>query len=132
MTLLLPVLNPTHRMLTTRPTVLSTPNLNMSEETATPAAKISHDAPSLPASPPPKRTKYTDPAPNLSVASILNDHAPTPTPSTMNNNTTTTPLPPHQTLPPMSFEPPPPALQIQLLSPTAKPPTRGSAFAAGY
>lgn len=32
----------------------------------------------------------------------------------------------------MSFEPPPPALQVKLLSETAKPPTRGSAFAAGY
>jgi len=29
-------------------------------------------------------------------------------------------------------QPSPPALQIKLLSPTAKPPTRGSAFAAGY
>lgn len=36
------------------------------------------------------------------------------------------------TLPSMSFEPPPPALQIKLLSSTAKAPTRGSAFAAGY
>lgn len=32
----------------------------------------------------------------------------------------------------MSLEPPPPALQIKLLSASAKPPTRGSAFAAGY
>ena len=32
----------------------------------------------------------------------------------------------------MSFEPPPPALQVKLLSETAKAPTRGSAFAAGY
>jgi deoxyuridine 5'-triphosphate nucleotidohydrolase len=32
----------------------------------------------------------------------------------------------------MSLEPPPPALQVKLLSPTAKPPTRGSAYAAGY
>ena len=32
----------------------------------------------------------------------------------------------------MSLEQPPPALQVKLLSPTAKPPTRGSAFAAGY
>lgn len=34
-------------------------------------------------------------------------------------------------LPSMTFDAPP-ALQIQLLSATAKPPTRGSAFAAGY
>jgi dUTP pyrophosphatase len=32
----------------------------------------------------------------------------------------------------MSFEPPPPALQVKLLAPTAKAPTRGSAHAAGY
>lgn len=32
----------------------------------------------------------------------------------------------------MSFEPPPPALQVKLLSEHARPPTRGSAFAAGY
>jgi len=32
----------------------------------------------------------------------------------------------------MSLEPPPPALQVKLLSASAKPPTRGSAFAAGY
>ncbi|GAB7356678.1 hypothetical protein MBLNU459_g7391t1 [Dothideomycetes sp. NU459] len=35
-------------------------------------------------------------------------------------------------LPPMSFEPSPPSLQIKLLSPSARAPTRGSAFAAGY
>lgn len=32
----------------------------------------------------------------------------------------------------MSLEPPPPALQIKLLSPSARAPTRGSAFSAGY
>lgn len=32
----------------------------------------------------------------------------------------------------MTFEPPPPALQVKLLSSSAKPPSRGSAFAAGY
>jgi dUTP pyrophosphatase len=36
------------------------------------------------------------------------------------------------TMPPMSFEPPPPALQVKLLSPSAKTPTRGSPHAAGY
>ncbi|KAI7333909.1 hypothetical protein KC315_g4005 [Hortaea werneckii] len=35
-------------------------------------------------------------------------------------------------MPPMAFEPPPPALQVKLLSDTAKAPTKGSAFAAGY
>ena len=36
------------------------------------------------------------------------------------------------TLPSMAMPDTPPALQIKLLSPTAKPPTRGSAYAAGY
>ncbi|WPH02681.1 Hypothetical protein R9X50_00554700 [Acrodontium crateriforme] len=94
-----------------------------------------HDAPSQPASPLPKRTKYTEPAANLSVASILNDSQPTPTPTP---GTTSLPdpianmaIPPvgaHQTLAPLA----PPALQVKLLSETAKAPTRGSAFAAGY
>lgn len=41
---------------------------------------------------------------------------------------------PAPTLPSMSLtgEPSPPALQVRLLSSTAKPPTRGSAYAAGY
>ncbi|CZT17773.1 related to dUTPase [Ramularia collo-cygni] len=93
----------------------------MADQTSTPAPD--HEIPSLPASPLPKRTKYTEPS-NLSVASILNDQAPTPTPDMPSTN-----LP---TLPPVSFEPPPPALQVKLLSSTAQPPTRGSAFAAGY
>ncbi|USW54222.1 Putative deoxyuridine triphosphate nucleotidohydrolase, dUTPase, dUTPase-like superfamily [Septoria linicola] len=105
-----------------------------------------HDAPSLPGSPLPKRTKYTEPAPNLSVASILNDKQATPTPQSTHlpnplsemsapinptaggpPSTTTLPF-----IPPMSFEPPPPVLQVKLLSETATAPTRGSAFAAGY
>lgn len=43
------------------------------------------------------------------------------------------PQPTTNTLPSMALaEPAPPALQIKLLSPTAKAPTRGSAHAAGY
>ncbi|KAF2218047.1 hypothetical protein CERZMDRAFT_21015, partial [Cercospora zeae-maydis SCOH1-5] len=110
-----------------------------------------HAAPSLPGSPLPKRVKYTEPAANLSVASILNDQQPTPTPETSQlpnplsemsgsmNATAGGPPQPHvgnpattAALPPMSFEPPPPALQVKLLSETAKPPTRGSSFAAGF
>jgi dUTP pyrophosphatase len=68
---------------------------------------------------------------------ILNDQQPTPTPETSSlpNPMAPAQLPGAQSLPsmpPMSFEPPPPALQVKLLSETAKPPTRGSAFAAGY
>lgn len=77
---------------------------------------------------------------------ILNDQ-PTPTPDTaplapfpdmaanMEAAANIAPLAPSHNLPampPMSFEPPPPALQVKLLSETAKAPTRGSAFAAGY
>jgi len=38
---------------------------------ATPHHNIAHEIPSLPASPDPKRTKYTEPAANLSVACTL-------------------------------------------------------------
>ncbi|KAM0692560.1 hypothetical protein Q7P36_007114 [Cladosporium allicinum] len=97
-----------------------------------------HEIPSLPATPEPKRTKYTEPAANLTVASILNSAQPTPTPETapltdpmasagaaqqvQQQPTTTTTNNTSQ----------PPALQIKLLSPTARAPTRGSAYAAGY
>lgn len=87
---------------------------------------------------------------------ILNDSQPTPTPETANipnplsrfNNIVdmashpTNPgasIPPIvspsstlPTIPSMSTEPPPPPLQVKLLSSTAKPPSRSSAFAAGY
>ncbi|KAI7202819.1 hypothetical protein KC316_g1640 [Hortaea werneckii] len=115
-------------------------------EGETPQPEITHDAPSLPSSPDPKRTKYTEPAANLSVAAILNDAQPTPTPETASQpdpiasmasapNAASNPLAAAQSLPsmpPMAFEPPPPALQVKLLSDTAKAPTKGSAFAAGY
>ncbi|KAF2482325.1 dUTPase-like protein [Neohortaea acidophila] len=102
-----------------------------------------HDIPSLPASPEPKRTKFTEPAPNLSVASILNDSQPTPTPATAPIRDPLESIPPMShhtvpvsgtapTLPPMATEPPPPALQVKFLSSTARAPTRSSAFAAGY
>ncbi|KXL46511.1 hypothetical protein M433DRAFT_29042, partial [Acidomyces richmondensis BFW] len=92
-----------------------------------------HDAPSVPTSPLPKRTKYSEPAANLSVASILNEQQPTP--DIVSSSTSKQMASGSQSLhsmPPMSLEPPPPALQIKLLSASAKPPTRGSAFAAGY
>ena len=67
-------------------------------------------------------------------AAILNDSQPTPTPQNIPDPFTTMaaasqPLP---SMPPMSFEPAPPALQVKLLAASAKPPNRGSAFAAGY
>ncbi|GAB7332613.1 hypothetical protein MBLNU13_g04380t1 [Cladosporium sp. NU13] len=79
-----------------------------------------HDAPSQPGSPLPKRTKYTEPALNLSVAyPMASAGAPQPTTNTLPSMA-------------LAAEPAPPALQIKLLSPTAKAPTRGSAHAAGY
>ncbi|CAD0113008.1 unnamed protein product [Aureobasidium uvarum] len=66
---------------------------------------IEHDPPSVPASPSPKRFKSV-------VAS------PAPAPEAMSTAAT------H--LPPMNLEPPPPALQIKLLSATARAPTRGN------
>lgn len=115
-------------------------------EDGTPQPEIVHDVPSLPASPDPKRTKYTEPATNLSVAAILNDAQPTPTPESASlpdpfasmaslPNVASNPsaaVPSLPSMPPMSFEPPPPALQVKLLAETAKAPSRGSAFAAGY
>ena len=41
---------------------------HLSRKESTMAETPHHDAPSLPGSPLPKRTKYTEPAPNLSVA----------------------------------------------------------------
>ncbi|KAI4730932.1 dUTP diphosphatase [Aureobasidium sp. EXF-10728] len=79
------------------------------EPIQTPA--VEHDPPSVPASPSPKRFKSV-------VAS------PAPAPEAMSAAAT------H--LPSMKLEPPPPALQIKLLSATARAPTRGSEFAAGY
>ncbi|KAI7360108.1 hypothetical protein KC320_g70 [Hortaea werneckii] len=122
------------------------PTRRQMAEEETPQPEITHDAPSLPSSPDPKRTKYTEPAANLSVAAILNDAQPTPTPETPSQpdpiasmasapNAASNPLAAAQSLPsmpPMAFEPPPPALQVKLLSETAKAPTKGSAFAAGY
>ncbi|PNS20420.1 deoxyuridine 5'-triphosphate nucleotidohydrolase [Sphaceloma murrayae] len=99
----------------------------MAEAAQTPA--VERSPPSAPASPPHKRTKIIEPS--FSVASILNDDkAPTPTP------TSALPPPPlpgmaAPSLPSMNVSSAAP-LQIQLLSPTAKAPTRGSAFAAGY
>nr|POF19953.1 deoxyuridine 5'-triphosphate nucleotidohydrolase [Quercus suber] len=119
---------------------------------ATPQPQIAHDIPSLPSSPLPKRTKYTEPAPLDSVACMSqgpftpshpaidvttaapNDQ-PTPTPRTAALPNPLDTMVPHPTsvLPgTTAFEAPPPAMQVKLLSETARAPTRGSAFAAGY
>jgi dUTP pyrophosphatase len=115
-------------------------------ENATPQPELVHETPSLPSSPLPKRTKYTEPAPNI-VAGLAqqNEAQSTPTPQTAilpdpiasmatQPVNTLPPLSAPQTLPsipPLASEPLP-QLQVKLLSPDAKPPTRSSAFAAGY
>ena len=104
-----------------------------------------------PSTPSPQRTSPWRVGTNLACGgigidpfvAILNDSQPTPTPehaalprhrpAMAASNQPAVAVP--QTLPSMpsmSFEPPPPALQVKLLGETAKPPTRGSAFAAGY
>jgi len=92
----------------------------MASETSTPLP--THEPPSLPASPLPKRTKHVETIPPASDSGFA-----TPTPLAM------------------SLQPPAPiapsvaaaaseemALQVQLLSDKAKAPTKGSAFAAGH
>jgi len=117
------------------------------DDHATPQPNVTHEIPSLPSSPQPKRTKYTEPAaPHLSVAgesnspaqwpsltftAILNDAAPTPTPQTTFQPPTMAEPRALPSMPPISLEPPPPTLQVKLLAPSAKAPTRGSAYAAG-
>jgi len=100
-----------------------------------------HEPPSLPSSPLPKRTKVIDPTP-LSHASTLprgtDSGAATPTPLAASH------LPSHDNM--AALQPSAPVgasslasaaaaeqqLQVQLLSPNAKAPTKGSAFAAGH
>ncbi|EME79025.1 uncharacterized protein MYCFIDRAFT_208655 [Pseudocercospora fijiensis CIRAD86] len=102
-----------------------------------------HQVPSQPASPLPKRTKYTEPAANLTVASLtfpamLNDQAPTPTPGTPNQNSLANPLSqmsgptqatasypppaPGSTLPSMSMPMPPMGQMPQIPSMSFEPP----------
>ncbi|GAB7364423.1 hypothetical protein MBLNU230_g4964t1 [Neophaeotheca triangularis] len=88
---------------------------------------------------------YTLPAHLQQYGSMLNEAQPTPTPDTANladplANIMTAPAPQQQaqTLPSMpthlgsSSSGSRPFFQVQLLSPTAKAPTRGSTFAAGH
>ncbi|KAG9188115.1 dUTP pyrophosphatase [Alternaria panax] len=100
-----------------------------------------HEPPSLPSSPLPKRTKVIDPTP-LSHASTLprgtDSGAATPTPLAATH------LPSHDNMAALHPSAPIAAsslageaaaeqqLQVQLLSPNAKAPTKGSAFAAGH
>ncbi|RAO69425.1 uncharacterized protein BHQ10_005437 [Talaromyces amestolkiae] len=82
------------------------------QETASTTATAIHEPPSLPASPLPKRTK-TATAENNSIAAIMG--------STDGNGVAVT-----------SLSQPQPPLLVKKLVESAKAPTRGSAFAAGY
>ena len=105
---------------------------------ATPS--LTHEPPSLPSSPLPKRTRIIDPTP-LDQASALprGTDSGTATPTPLANMST-----PHPTHP-IGLQPSAPiapsiaaaaaaeqSLQVQLLSDKAKAPTKGSAFAAGH
>lgn len=83
------------------------------QETASIAATATHEPPSLPASPLPKRTKTTTATENYSIASIMG--------STDGNGVAVT-----------SLSQPQPPLLVKKLVKSAKAPTRGSTFAAGY
>jgi dUTP pyrophosphatase len=83
------------------------------QETASTAATAIHEPPSLPASPLPKRTKTTTATENNSIAAIMG--------STDGNGVAVT-----------SLTQPQPPLLVKKLVESAKAPTRGSAFAAGY
>ncbi|KAF1986206.1 dUTPase-domain-containing protein, partial [Aulographum hederae CBS 113979] len=99
----------------------------MASERSTPA--IAHEPPSLPASPLPKRTKVIDPV-SAVPTSIANGSRGTDTPTPMASES----LPSNPLLPTQVTAGglPVPALEVKFLSETAKAPTRGSAFAAGY
>ncbi|KAF2141890.1 uncharacterized protein K452DRAFT_287858 [Aplosporella prunicola CBS 121167] len=105
---------------------MSTDNNNVA---ATPA--IEHEPPSLPASPHPKRSRNIEPEPSLpaavpsaasaSLAAGDESGTATPTPLAMSSSTARAAPAPEST-----------TLQIELLSPGARAPTKGSPFAAGH
>lgn len=98
-------------------------------DSATPAP--SHEPPSLPASPLPKRTKVIDPTP-LDQSSTLpragDSGIATPTPIAGMALQPSAPVAPSIAAAAAAEQ----ALQVQLLSDKAKAPTKGSAFAAGH
>ncbi|KAJ9624823.1 Deoxyuridine 5'-triphosphate nucleotidohydrolase [Taxawa tesnikishii (nom. ined.)] len=112
----------------------------MADSIATPA--VEHDPPSLPSSPPAKRTKNIEPAPTtLSVASMLNDTAPTPTPHSPPQATApmdptaaaATSLPILPSMGATGYLPSAPEpLRVKLCTEKAQQPTKGSVYAAGY
>lgn len=107
---------------------------------ATPHSSTTHDPPSLPNSPLPKRTKVIDPTPLSQHSTLPHTDSGTATPTPL--AATPTPHPHSHALNSMSLQPSAPIgaaastaeqqLQVLLLSEHARAPTKGSAFAAGH
>lgn len=103
-----------------------------SNEASTPAP--THEPPSLPSSPLPKRTKIISPAPLDQAATLprtTDSGTATPTPlasSSMSALQPPAPIAPSIAAGAAAEQ----ALQVLLLSETARAPTKGSAFAAGH
>ncbi|KAF2836581.1 dUTP diphosphatase [Patellaria atrata CBS 101060] len=104
----------------------------MAEETSTPAPAITHEPPSLPSSPLPKRTKIIDPTVTASIASAIPTDSRTATPTPTSMSSTAPNVPSLAPAAPITDISAPPPLQIKKLSEKGRAPTRGSAFAAGY
>lgn len=102
-----------HKHLATPPYYTMTRDSTPPQEIASTTATAIHEPPSLPASPLPKRTKTTTTTENNSIAAIMG--------STDGNGVAVT-----------SLSQPQPPLLVKKLVESAKAPTRGSAFAAGY
>ena len=114
---------------------------NNDDVAATPA--IEHDPPSLPASPHPKRSRNIEPEPSLPAAvvpsSVISASASTNAAPAGDESGTATPTPLQMSgsshaaaHAPAAPAPESTTLHIELLSPTARAPTKGSPFAAGH
>ncbi|KAB2577849.1 Deoxyuridine 5'-triphosphate nucleotidohydrolase [Lasiodiplodia hormozganensis] len=105
----------------------------MSESNNDPSAtpSLSHDPPSLPASPHRKRTKHIDLEPPANATSALH-HASTIAAGDESGTATPTPIAMSTTTAALAPAPESTTMQVQLLSENAKAPTKGSAFAAGH
>ncbi|ORY19476.1 dUTPase-like protein [Clohesyomyces aquaticus] len=104
----------------------------MAAEDAVTPAPLTHEPPSLPSSPLPKRTKVIDPTPLYQAATLprgTDSGAATPTPLAM---ASAEHHPTHPIGQPTAAAAAEMQLQVQFLSDKATAPTKGSAFAAGH
>lgn len=92
---------------------------------STPAPNVIHDPPSQPNSPHHKRTRLIDPTPTVASVAVEESGRATPTPAPMAT-------PQLSLAQAVATNGAPPPLQVQLLSPKGRAPTRGSVLAAGY